>query len=70
MTYSNLNYIAGEWLKGQAEVENRNPSDTRDLIGLYAQASSQQLETAIELLKKQIQEDPFTFPGKPPYSKR
>lgn len=48
MTYSNLNYIAGEWLKGQAEVENRNPSDTRDLIGLYAQASSQQLETAIE----------------------
>ena len=29
-----------------------------------------QLETAIELLKKQIQEDPFTFPGKPPYSKR
>ncbi|WP_247256939.1 aldehyde dehydrogenase family protein [Pseudomonas moorei] len=48
MNYCNSNYIAGEWVKGQSEVENRNPSDTRELIGLYAQASSIQLESAIE----------------------
>ena len=41
------NYIAGQWLKGASEIENRNPSDTRDLIGLYAQASRAQLDTAI-----------------------
>jgi aldehyde dehydrogenase (NAD+) len=48
MKYCNSNYIAGEWVKGQSEVENRNPSDTRELIGLYAQASSMQLESAID----------------------
>lgn len=47
MEYSNSNYIAGEWVKSENKVENRNPSDTRDLIGMYAQASGEQLEQAI-----------------------
>ena len=42
------NYIAGEWVASDDAVENRNPSDITDLIGLYAQASSAQLEAAID----------------------
>ena len=48
MEYSNLNFIAGEWTAGQAEIENRNPSDLSDLIGMYAQASSDQLEETLD----------------------
>ncbi|MDP2519741.1 aldehyde dehydrogenase family protein [Shimia thalassica] len=46
MTYKNL--IAGEWLAGETEIENRNPSDTSDLIGLYAQATPDQLEATLD----------------------
>ncbi len=41
------NFIAGEWLRGEREIENRNPSDTSDLIGHVAQASGAQLEDAL-----------------------
>jgi len=46
-----LNYIANEWVTGESAVENRNPSDLSDLIGTYAQADTQQVETAIEAAK-------------------
>ena len=42
------NYISGEWAAGQSEIENRNPSDLSDLIGLYAQASTDQLEATLD----------------------
>ena len=48
MSKSKSNYIAGEWLDGESEVENRNPSDLSDLIGLYAQAAGDQVETALD----------------------
>jgi len=41
-----MNQIAGAWVAGEAEVENRNPSDLADLIGVYAQASRAQLHEA------------------------
>ncbi len=41
------NYIAGEWVAGDGEVENRNPSDLSDVIGHYAQASTTQLDDVI-----------------------
>ena len=41
------NYIAGEWLAGASEIENRNPSDLSDLVGRYAQADAAQLDTAL-----------------------
>ena len=47
MTDRKLNFIAGEWVAGESEVENRNPSDVSDLIGLYAQPSADHLETAM-----------------------
>lgn len=48
MTQSFQNYIAGEWVSGGSEVENRNPSDVSDIIGLYAQASADQLDAALD----------------------
>ncbi|MEO0893921.1 MAG: aldehyde dehydrogenase family protein [Pseudomonadota bacterium] len=41
------NYIAGDWVEGSDHVENRNPSDLSDLIGHFAQASTDQLSDAI-----------------------
>lgn len=41
------NYIAGEWLAGQDVAPNVNPSDTRDVIGLYARASQAQARMAV-----------------------
>ena len=41
------NFIAGEWIDGVDAAENINPSDTRDVVGLYARASAQQAEVAI-----------------------
>ena len=46
---SNLsnNYIAGDWVKGASSISNINPSNTNDIIGEFAQASSAQLEDAL-----------------------
>src|SRR3984893_4663368 len=42
------NYIAGRWVEGATWSVNRNPSDTRDVIGEYAQANEAQVEEATE----------------------
>ncbi|WP_028997665.1 aldehyde dehydrogenase family protein [Azohydromonas australica] len=41
------NYIGGKWIEGSSAGENINPSDTRDVIGLYARASQAQALDAI-----------------------
>ncbi len=48
MSITGKNYIAGQWQAGEGEVENRNPSDLSDLVGVYAQASSDQLQQTLE----------------------
>jgi len=48
MTDIRKNYIAGDWITGTAEVENRNPSDLSDLVGTFAQASADQLNQALD----------------------
>lgn len=45
------NFIAGQWLDGVSTVENRNPSDVSDVIGHFAQASTAQLDQALEAAK-------------------
>ncbi|USG62559.1 aldehyde dehydrogenase family protein [Sneathiella marina] len=50
------NYIGGQWVAGDTEVENRNPSDISDVIGLFAQANSDQLETALDSARAAQQE--------------
>ncbi len=42
------NYIAGEWLYARKVAANVNPSDTRDVIGEYAQASAADAKLAID----------------------
>jgi acyl-CoA reductase-like NAD-dependent aldehyde dehydrogenase len=41
------NYIDGQWVAGESAVPNINPSDTRETIGEFAQASTNQVEEAI-----------------------
>jgi alpha-ketoglutaric semialdehyde dehydrogenase len=48
MSELHKNLIAGAWLAGESEIENRNPSDLSDLVGLYAQASADQLEATLD----------------------
>ncbi len=48
MSDTKLNLIAGEWLAGESEIENRSPSDVSDLIGMFAQASGDQLEATLD----------------------
>jgi acyl-CoA reductase-like NAD-dependent aldehyde dehydrogenase len=47
MSLERRNYIAGEWVTGNTEISNINPSDTNDVIGHYAQASAAQLDDAL-----------------------
>lgn len=48
MPATKLNLIAGNWTAGDSEIENRNPSDLSDLIGLFAQASADQLDATLD----------------------
>ena len=41
------NYIDGEWVQGARASRNINPSDTRDVVGEYAQADAAQTSAAI-----------------------
>ena len=41
------NLIAGEWAGGVAEIENRNPSDLNDMIGMFAQAGADQVDAQL-----------------------
>ena len=43
-----LNLIGGAWVAGDHAVENRNPSDLSDLVGMFTQASASQLDDALE----------------------
>ena len=41
------NLIAGEWVAGRDVSRNINPSDTRDVVGEFAQADAAQVGDAI-----------------------
>lgn len=47
-----LNWIDGRWQDGETSIENRNPSDTDDVIGLYAQATPAQVREAIAAARR------------------
>jgi aldehyde dehydrogenase (NAD+) len=51
MSDLNKNYIAGEWVEGDGVSRDVNPSDTNDVVGLYAHASAAQVETAVAAAK-------------------
>ncbi len=43
--------IGGEWRTGTRAVENINPSDTNDVVGLYAQGSSGDVNAAVSVAR-------------------
>ena len=45
-------YIDGAWTDGATQIENRNPSDTSDLVGMYAQADAGQLDAALAAARR------------------
>ena len=47
MTESYHNFINGEWTEGIDQRWNINPSDTSDVIGLYASANEEQAAQAV-----------------------
>ena len=51
-----LNLIAGAWEPGDSEIENRNPSDLTDLVGVYAQATGSQLQATLQKAAQAQQE--------------
>ncbi len=46
------NYSNGHWVAGEDSVPNINPSDTRETIGEFAQASIAQVEEAIPVAQR------------------
>ncbi|MFC0810379.1 aldehyde dehydrogenase family protein, partial [Ensifer sp. P24N7] len=42
------NFIANDWVEGASTVRNINPSDTNDVVGLYASADAATTNDAIE----------------------
>lgn len=46
MTDAHLNLIDGAWVPGDHLIENRNPSDLSDLIGVYAAATAGDVDHA------------------------
>jgi aldehyde dehydrogenase (NAD+) len=45
------NFIAGEWLESTQAAEDINPSNTADVVGLFARADAKATERAIEAAK-------------------
>ena len=43
-----LNFINGQWKEGYETIENINPSDVSDIVGIYAKANSADCEAAIQ----------------------
>jgi aldehyde dehydrogenase (NAD+) len=46
------NYIGGEWVEGASVVVDRNPSDTSDVVGEFAQADAAQARDAVAAAKR------------------
>src|SRR5262252_9877974 len=48
------NFIAGEWVEGSTgeTFENRNPADTRDVVGIFPKSGKADVDNAIEAAKR------------------
>ncbi|MDB2691668.1 aldehyde dehydrogenase family protein, partial [Luminiphilus sp.] len=47
-------YIDGQWIAGDAYVDNVSPSDSSDVIGEYAQANPSQVEAALQAANRAV----------------
>lgn len=57
-----LNYIAGEWIEGPQAVENRNPSNLDDVVGVYTWADAGQAQEAIAAARRAFSDWSITTP--------
>ena len=48
MTQEHNNLINSEWVAGSGYTNNVNPSNTAEIVGLYTQASAEQLDMAVQ----------------------
>ena len=48
------NFIDGEWVDSStgATYENRNPADTRDLVGIFQKSNRADVNAAVEAAKR------------------
>ncbi|WP_166418343.1 aldehyde dehydrogenase family protein [Cochlodiniinecator piscidefendens] len=42
-----LNLIAGEWVSGSSEIENRNPANPEDIVGIYTRGTASDVNDAV-----------------------
>ena len=51
------NYIDGEWVESASgeTFENRNPADTRDLVGIFQKSNKEDVNAAVEAAKRAFQ---------------
>src|SRR5947207_4649065 len=51
------NYIAGEWVapKSGSYIENRNPADTRELVGRFPASTAEDVDRAVEATTEAFQ---------------
>src|SRR6476661_220509 len=51
------NYIDGEWVESSTgeTFENRNPANTRDLVGIFQKSAREDVDTAVQAAKRAFQ---------------
>src|SRR5437868_12593175 len=51
------NYIDGQWVESSTgeTFENRNPADTRDLVGIFQKSAREDVNMAVEAAKRAFQ---------------
>ena len=65
--YKNL--IDGEWVESSTgeTFENRNPADTRDVVGIFQKSGKADVDAAVDAAKRALSE---VAPGAGPASRR
>lgn len=56
MSKVHCNLIGGKWTEGAGETPNVNPSNTNDIVGMYASANAEQVKQAISAAKSASRE--------------
>ncbi len=46
------NYIGGEWVGGSQGAQSINPSNTRDVVGVFARGSGEDVKRAVAAAKQ------------------
>ncbi len=47
-----LNRIGAAWVPGRTRFENRNPADSRELVGLFSRGSAEDVSSAVEAARE------------------